>query len=335
MVYCLHRSTVSTPAQTPLKVPPMVTPSKKASFNTPITPYHVGSVEQVKDLHHRIDKIHTTLASSAKKEYPNFAGFSTAVNSPGDIKSDYDSDDNNEYLNHSISAYATRLQHSEDTYHQYLATTAGAVYSPNMSASFNNHNDLSYSAIPESRSRSRSSSGSIVTGGSLVVKHAPVLHLEFLEALVQKPRDVVENEYKLFTVIDRTVHQDEPYIDNMILEEIQVHSNPVFVRRVFAHCIDSGSYAGVGWQLLCDVNHCMICSLQFNAFVHPRHCYACGNIVCGACSPDEAIIHELQSLGLKRVCVQCYWGQVSEVFRWFASFDIWFVGNRVWTAQEA
>jgi hypothetical protein len=55
----------------------------------------------------------------------------------------------------------------------------------------------------------------------------------------------------------------------------------------------------------------MICGTEFGFFTHRHHCRCCGNVVCHDCSPENVEIYEMKKLGPQRVCVQCYWGQVS------------------------
>ncbi len=80
------------------------------------------------------------------------------------------------------------------------------------------------------------------------------------------------------------------------------------IRRLFGRNKKT-LFDGVGWILNEDMNSCMICTLEFSFFNSRHHCRACGNIVCGSCSPQFIIIHELSQFGKQRVCNQCYWGQ--------------------------
>jgi hypothetical protein len=81
------------------------------------------------------------------------------------------------------------------------------------------------------------------------------------------------------------------------------------VHRIFVNGIDYPEYRTVGWLLYDDVDFCVICNTAFGFFTYKYYCYACGNIVCHACSPYTVIISELSDAGLKRCCTQCCWGQ--------------------------
>jgi len=80
------------------------------------------------------------------------------------------------------------------------------------------------------------------------------------------------------------------------------------IRRLFGRNRKT-LFDGVGWILNEDMNSCMICTMEFSFFNGRHHCRACGNIICGTCSPQFIIIHELSQFGKQRVCNQCYWGQ--------------------------
>ena len=59
---------------------------------------------------------------------------------------------------------------------------------------------------------------------------------------------------------------------------------------------------------------CMICLTEFGIFNRPHHCRCCGIVVCDACSKSRVIIEEFKNEGNLRVCNQCYWGQVVQLF---------------------
>ena len=80
------------------------------------------------------------------------------------------------------------------------------------------------------------------------------------------------------------------------------------IRRLFGRNKKT-LFDGVGWILNEDMNYCMICATEFSFFNGRHHCRACGNIICGTCSPQFIVIHELSQFGKQRVCNQCYWGQ--------------------------
>ena len=91
-------------------------------------------------------------------------------------------------------------------------------------------------------------------------------------------------------------------------EEIIVHGKPRNVRRLYVSKADS-DHDGVGWIINEDITVCMVCAQAFGFFRWAHHCRSCGNLVCNSCSPETAVIFELQEAGPVRVCIQCYWGQ--------------------------
>lgn len=105
------------------------------------------------------------------------------------------------------------------------------------------------------------------------------------------------------------------------------------IHRIFVQTANSGYYSNLGWVLKRDMECCMVCSKDFQHIhesyfsygIHAReqiHCRACGNIVCESCASYEAIVEGLHVLGPVPVCVQCYFGQVSNFFlvtiRWLS-----------------
>ncbi len=84
------------------------------------------------------------------------------------------------------------------------------------------------------------------------------------------------------------------------------------VHRLYAQ--QKNGFSGVGWIIDDDILGCMICSKEFGFFFRKHHCRSCGDLVCYNCSPETAVIHEMPEMGLQRVCVQCYWGQVKSIF---------------------
>ena len=91
-------------------------------------------------------------------------------------------------------------------------------------------------------------------------------------------------------------------------ETVKLNGEMKQIRRLFGRNKKT-LFDGVGWILNEDMNSCMICATVFSFFNGRHHCRACGNIVCGACSPQFIVIHELSQFGKQRVCNQCYWGQ--------------------------
>ena len=76
-------------------------------------------------------------------------------------------------------------------------------------------------------------------------------------------------------------------------------------RRVYMISEESGDYTEVGWVMDSSISHCMSCATEFTFWNRRHHCRACGNIVCGYCSPFAATIKELPSTAKHRVCKEC------------------------------
>ena len=89
------------------------------------------------------------------------------------------------------------------------------------------------------------------------------------------------------------------------VESLLVNGETKVVRRVFAN---EHSY-DVGWVVDSDLECCMICAKPFNSmyFRFRHHCRACGNLVCGDCSPYKTRIPSLQTEeSSSRVCLNCF-----------------------------
>ena len=76
-------------------------------------------------------------------------------------------------------------------------------------------------------------------------------------------------------------------------------------RRVYMVSEESGDYTEVGWVLNSSMQHCMICMTDFSFWNRRHHCRACGNLICGTCSPFAARIESLDLPGKHRVCKEC------------------------------
>ena len=78
------------------------------------------------------------------------------------------------------------------------------------------------------------------------------------------------------------------------------------LHRIYLNAEDSGVFVNVGWVLNEQHLQCLQC-LQYFSFTRRRHhCRCCGNLVCGDCCRHVALIASKESLGLLRVCKQCY-----------------------------
>jgi len=105
------------------------------------------------------------------------------------------------------------------------------------------------------------------------------------------------------------IDDDNAYDDMHYLDEVAyILGRKRWVRRLYCRLKDK-AFCGVGWIINEDVSNCMICAAGFGYTLFRHHCRGCGNLICNTCSPDRAVIFELQELGEQRVCIQCYWGQ--------------------------
>lgn len=139
-------------------------------------------------------------------------------------------------------------------------------------------------------------------------------HLEFMKLIVTKPVYVLKKDMvasKGGKKMSALSEVSDSYISDITDEKVYVNGVEHRIKRLFIQSSDSGLYAGVGWVLNTEMNFCMVCSVAFGMFTYQHHCKACGNIVCDNCSLNRAQIAELEGVGVKRVCLQCYWGQVS------------------------
>lgn len=58
-----------------------------------------------------------------------------------------------------------------------------------------------------------------------------------------------------------------------------------------------------------DLDNCMICAKPFSSlyFRFRHHCRACGNLICGECSPYKTRIASLvKEESMSRVCLNCF-----------------------------
>lgn len=64
-----------------------------------------------------------------------------------------------------------------------------------------------------------------------------------------------------------------------------------------------------GWIVDSDLDNCMICAKPFSSlyFRFRHHCRACGNLICGECSPYKTRIASLvKEESMSRVCLNCF-----------------------------
>jgi hypothetical protein len=89
------------------------------------------------------------------------------------------------------------------------------------------------------------------------------------------------------------------------IENVFIGHETRTIRRVL---LDNHSYQ-VGWVVDSDLDACMICIRPFSnlLFRFRHHCRACGNLVCGDCSPYKTRIPSIVSEeSMSRVCLNCF-----------------------------
>jgi hypothetical protein len=124
-------------------------------------------------------------------------------------------------------------------------------------------------------------------------------------SLSEVKKELVAYQRRKFNIFQESI---KPHIYGLRLETVHVCGETMYYRRVFIKCEDSGEYAKVGWILNEDCAHCMICRKQLSL---RHHCRACGNILCSSCCDIFEYVDLIESLGPVRVCMLCYYGQVS------------------------
>lgn len=144
-------------------------------------------------------------------------------------------------------------------------------------------------------------------------------HLKLIKEEVEKPIAQVEADWAKSALEKEEAKKNKSPIFSQVLgyteHKVIINGRYSVIHRVFVKALDSGSYAKLGWVLSNDVKHCMVCSKELVAYLlswsaHRLHCHACGNIICPECSPAEANVEALDSVGPVPVCNQCYFGQV-------------------------
>lgn len=138
------------------------------------------------------------------------------------------------------------------------------------------------------------------------------VHLSYIAGVVTRSYESILSELDSNNgkFISNNAYNLGNHITSVIEETSVIHGKELVIHRVFVHSADSGGYETVGWVLSGEVKYCMICSNTFGYFTYQHYCNACGNVVCQKCSSNNALIFEIEQLGPKRVCDQCYWGQV-------------------------
>lgn len=129
--------------------------------------------------------------------------------------------------------------------------------------------------------------------------------MNILKANVIKPGSELHAKLDSRMSIMKSFNEAEVFYED---EEVVVNGKLKKVRRLYARAPNSDSY-GVGWIINEDISSCMVCGVEFGVFRWPHHCRSCGNLVCNPCSPETAVLFEMQELGEVRVCKLCYWGQ--------------------------
>ena len=121
----------------------------------------------------------------------------------------------------------------------------------------------------------------------------------------------ISARYSSVAEFDKKGKKSDPDAKDVVIEAAVIGGIQRTIHRLYARY--ENGFQGVGWIVDDDIDNCMVCNEEFGFFLRKHHCRSCGNIVCYACSPDEAVIEEMKELGEQRVCVQCFWGQVNVV----------------------
>lgn len=86
-------------------------------------------------------------------------------------------------------------------------------------------------------------------------------------------------------------------------EQIVVNKKIKTIRKVYMS--EDHKYK-VGWVVDADLDICMLCFGGFGWFNLKHHCRACGLLVCGKCSPYNAVVPHLNEENGSRVCKSCH-----------------------------
>lgn len=148
----------------------------------------------------------------------------------------------------------------------------------------------------------------------LLVPCGGMQHIEFIRVKASKQLVALRNEVKSHkrlkkTTINSVGESSAPYIREIREDTILIKGSFRKIRRLFVTSGDSGKYGSLGWVLSSDIDCCMVCLTALDKSIK-HHCRACGNVACGQCSENKAVVLDIHSVGPVRVCKQCYWGQV-------------------------
>lgn len=95
-------------------------------------------------------------------------------------------------------------------------------------------------------------------------------------------------------------------ISKLTTEETVLDRKSLTAYRVYVTSTGGGDYCKVGWVLMDNIPACMICQTAFGLLTAGKHhCLACGDVICAKCSPNKAIIEELRSEEMHRICSTC------------------------------
>jgi len=111
---------------------------------------------------------------------------------------------------------------------------------------------------------------------------------------------IPESGYIPLTYIGAEVYPDSDF-DSAPHSSTPPQSHPHSIHRVY---LAYGTYR-VGWVLNISSPQCMHCSVKFNFFRRRHHCRSCGDLLCGKCSGDRAVLYELHKTLPVRVCKSC------------------------------
>lgn len=153
-------------------------------------------------------------------------------------------------------------------------------------------------------------------------------HLSFIRSMAKKPILEVRKAYEMAKDGRALVHRRSSFsfsrgvveaylVSRLTVESLEITSNQnqrinsssnskrIKLYRVYVTSTGGGEYCQIGWVVQDSATHCMQCRSAFGMLSSKHNCVGCGNVVCGKCSSNRAIISELRSEDPHRVCVVC------------------------------
>lgn len=107
-------------------------------------------------------------------------------------------------------------------------------------------------------------------------------------ALIERESENSADDIQRSLNIDSGDKSDVSFMGVLALrpELVNIQGKKESINRLFVKARDSGEYFKIGWILLNDVDHCMICGSSVTSSDAKFHCFSCGNVVCEDCSPE-------------------------------------------------